>query len=65
MKINVHSSEWQIIKKELLERRNKELDKLIKSTDHENSMEIRGALRMIDQLLTAEKDALVASQHNK
>jgi hypothetical protein len=65
--INFNGQEWQAIKRWLQEQKDLEVNKLIKATTHDESNGYRGAIRKLDQLLNAEKDAAMASQqvHNK
>lgn len=64
--INFNGQEWQAIKRWLQEQKEVELQKLIASKTHEDSMRVRGAINKLDMLLNAEKDANIASQqgHN-
>lgn len=60
--INFNGQEWHAIKRWLQEQKEVELQKLVASKNHEDSMRIRGAINKLDMLLNAEKDALIASQ---
>lgn len=60
--INFSAAEWQAIKRWLQEQKEREIEKLIGAKDHDKSNEHRGAIRKLDQLLNAEKDANMASQ---
>lgn len=60
--INFNSSEWHAIRRWLQEQRDTEVQKLISSKQHDESMRIRGAINKLDMLLNAEKDALIASR---
>lgn len=60
--INFNTGEWHAIKRWLQEQRDIEVQKLITSKTHDDSMRIRGAINKLDMLLNAEKDALIASR---
>lgn len=59
--INFNGQEWQAIRRWLQEQKDVELQKLIASKNHDDSMRIRGAINKLDMLLNAEKDANLAS----
>jgi hypothetical protein len=60
--VSFNGPEWQAIKRWLQEQKESEVNKLIKAKTQDESNEYRGAIRKLDQLLNAEKDAHMASQ---
>lgn len=55
--VNFTSPEWTVMKKWLLEQQDVYIRKLINSTDDTETKELRGAIKLIDKLLVAEKAA--------
>lgn len=59
--ISMHSPEWAALKKWALRERELLVQKLVKEASHDKSNVYRGAIQLIDQLLSVEKDAAIAA----
>lgn len=59
--MSMHSPEWAGLKKWLTREKELLVQKLIKEDSHDKSQELRGAIKLVDQLLAVEKDAAIAA----
>lgn len=63
--ISMHSPEWAGLKKWALREKELLVQKLVKAESHDKSNELRGAIKMLDQLLAVEKDAAIAASNQR
>ena len=55
--VRYNSPEWTVMKAWLEEQHKTYIRKLVNASSHDESNELRGAIKLIDKLLLAEKDA--------
>lgn len=59
--ISMHSPEWAGLKKWALRERELLIQKIIRAETHDETNELRGAIKFVEQLLAVEKDAAIAA----
>ena len=59
--INFNGSDWAALKRKLEDDLAKKIRRLVNSSEHDDSQELRGAIKYIESLLKLEVDAAMAS----